>query len=361
MKIVFLSFYSGQIYRGLETYVSEVASRLSKTNEVSIFQAGSDLSHSTKTLNKVMVPMNINWDTPNVHLDGRADFNPGKRLYLNYWSLKIKEFTQKALVKIPKDTDVIIATNSGWQSFLSKTWTIKNHKKLVIPGQSGPGWDDRINLLMHPDVFVSLTSYQESWAKKNSFGTRVEKIPNGVDSERFNPKVKPAITKLPSPLVLCVAALEKNKRINLTIKAVAKTNASLLVLGVGDQKKELENLAMKLLPNRFKIDSVKHDDTPSFYAACNVFTMAPTPAESFGIAYLEAMATNKPVVAPNDSARQEIVGDGGIFTNVEDIDQYSQAINSALSKKWGNQPVNQSKNFSWNAVSQKYEELLKTL
>lgn len=361
MKVAFLSFYRGQVYRGLETYVSEIASRLSKTNDVSIFQAGANVSHPTRELKEIVIPMEVNWDTPNLHLDGRADFDPGKRFYLNYWGLKIKEFTQKALSVIPTDTDVIIATNSGWQSLLSKIWATKNHRKLIIPGQSGPGWDDRINLLLHPNVFISLTSHQENWAKRNSFGTRVEKIPNGVDSERFNPKVKPAKTGLPGPLVLCVAALEKNKRIDLTIKAVAKTKASLLVLGVGDEKKALEDLAAKLLPGRFKIDAVKHDNIPSFYAACDVFTMAPTPAESFGIVYLEAMATNKPVVAPNDSARQEIVGRGGILTNVEDIGQYSQAIDNALTKKWGNEPLNQSRSFSWDTIAQKYEALLKTL
>lgn len=361
MKIVFLSFYSGKVARGLETFVSEVSSRLSKNHEVTVFQTGDNRSDFPPNLNHITVPININWDSPNIHLDGRSDFDIGKRFYLNYWGLKIKEFTHKALSLIPKDTDVVIATNGGWQSILSKIWAVKNRKKLIIPGQSGPGWDDRINLLLHPDVFIALTNHQKNWADKNGFGTRVEKIPNGVDPQKFNPKIKPITTGLKGPLVLCVAALEKNKRVDLTIRAVAKTNASLIILGSGDQKDELESLGNQLLPNRFRINSVPHDETPNYYAACDVFTMAPTPAESFGIVYLEAMATNKPVVAPQDPAREEIVGNGGILTNIENVDSYSEAINAALSKKWGNAPLDQSKNFSWDTVLGKYQLLLEAL
>lgn len=264
----------------------------------------------------------------------------------------------KALKVLEKDTEVIIIAGSGWASLFCRLWTWFYRKKLVIAGQSGPGWDDRISLLCRPNVFVALSNHAKNWAEKAGPGVKTLVIPNGVDLTKFNPKVVPIKINLPKPIFICVAALEPGKRIDLTIKAIGKLRkGSLLVMGAGQSKDDLEKLGDGFLPGRFKIVSVKYADMPKYYAAADVVTMAPHGFESFGIIFVEAMACNKPVVAPDDPIRHEIIGKAGIFVDPEDIDDYANGLEKALEINWKNIPRFQAIKFSWDAIAKKYEEL----
>lgn len=317
MKIAFLSFYSGEVYRGVETYVQELSSRLKAYHEVVVYQGGT--------------------------------------------APTIKDFTKNVLGEIDPGTDVIVATNGGWQSLLCKLWCIKNRKKLVIPGQSGPGRDDRINLFCRPDVFVALTNYQAGWARTNGFGVRVEIIPNGVDLEKFNPQVEPFKIDLPTPIILNVSALTKEKRLDLVIKAMAKTSGSLVLVGKGPQEEQLKKIGEELLPGRFKILSFSHDQMPPVFRAASLFTYATVPWESFGIVLLEAMASGLPVVATDDPIRREIVGEAGLFVNPENTQEYAKTIEKALELKWGDKPKKQAEKFSWDKITEEYNNLFQTL
>ena len=240
-------------------------------------------------------------------------------------------------------------------------WTFWHKAKLVVGGFSGPGWTDRLNLFFHPDAFVALTDFQKNWAQKNSIGVRVEKIPNGVDVLVFNPDVKPIKTNLPRPIFLCVAAFEKNKGIEKTIRAVAAAQkGSLLLIGLGSLENELSKLGRNLLPGRFKIEKV-FEKRSSYYAACDVFTMTPISAESFGMVYLEAMAVGKPVVATDDAIRREIIEEAGLFVNPDNTREYTNALQLALEKNWGDKPRIQARKFSWEEVAKKYDQLFHNL
>jgi glycosyltransferase involved in cell wall biosynthesis len=83
--------------------------------------------------------------------------------------------------------------------------------------------------------------------------------------------------------------------------------------------------------------------------------------EAFGIVYLEALASNLAVVAPNDLARQEIVGQAGILIDPDNISQYANALAKALSRKWNNIPRTQAEKFSWQIVGDKYLKLIEKI
>jgi len=332
MKIAFLSFYSGKSPRGVETYVHELGNRLSVSHDVVVYQSGRELPLAKYHCEEI----------------------PART---------IKSFTLRVLARLAKNTDIVIATNGRWQSFLCRFWTLLYGRKMIIPGQSGPGFDDRFNLLCRPDAFVALTEFQKKWAVKNALGVRIEKIPNGVDPEMFNPKVKPAQIDLPKPVFLCAAGLEKAKNIDLTIKAVAGLKqGSLLVMGDGPLRQELEELAKNLgLGGRIKFMQVDHEKMPAYFAASNVVTMAPIPNESFGIVYLEAMASGKPIVAGDDPIRKEIIGEAGILINPKKTEEYAAGLQKALETNWGDLPHHQAEKFFWNKIAGQYEELFKSL
>lgn len=354
MKIALLSFYSGYVPRGVETYVHELANRLAKHDKVIVFQSGPVLKGAKYETNKIDLP--IDWNQK----DSRGTFR--KLVLLDYWSLLIKAFTQASLKSMPQDIDIVITTNGCWQTILCRMWTKKHNKKHILAGQSGPGLDDRINLLCRPDVFIALTEFQKKWAENNGFGVKVEKIPNGVDLNSFRPDMKPVSLNLPKPVFLCVAGLEKGKRIDLTIKAVSKlTKGSLVVMGSGIDKTNLTILGNKLMPGRIEFLQVKHEEIPAYFSASDIFTMVPVPSESFGIVYVEAMASGLPVVATDDPIRREIVGAAGLFVDPVDTQKYAEALQKALATNWGNKPRQQAEKFSWDNIASQYEQLFKSL
>lgn len=353
MKIVFLSFYKGIVPRGVETFVDELASRLVQNHDITVFQLGSEKNKKYKIKN---INLKMSWpnDTSNSFLS---------KFFLDYYSLKIAQFTLEVAPFLLKENyEIIIPTNGGWQSLFCKIISLIKRSKMAISGQCGPGYDERWNLLCHPDLFISLSRRDELWAKK--YLKNVIKIPNGVDLNKFNPTVAPVIIPLRKPIILCASALSPFKRVDLAIKAVSQLeNASLLVLGQGDNKQRnyIEKLGQTLLKDRFLLKTVPHDKIAPYFNASDLLTFPSHPSEAFGIVLVEAMATNLPVVATDDEVRKEIIGDAGIFINPENIDEYSAALKKALETNWGDKPRLQAENFSWDKISQNYEKELKKL
>lgn len=350
MKIAFLSFYSGEIYRGVETFVHELANRLAGVgHRVTVFQNGPKLPNTKYRAVSVGLPLDL------------TRRSPAASFLFNYYALRIKEFTQVVLEQVD-NVDILFPTNGQWEVLLCRLWASGKRAKVVIAGQSGPGFDDRFNLWMFPDVFVGLTEYQAKWAKGVNPFARVMKVPNGVDLSRFKKKVKPMDFGLPRPVVLDVAALISWKRLDLAIKAMAELDeGSLLLVGKGDKERELEKLGDKLLPGRFKIMSFAHHQMPRVYVSADLFTFPTVSWESFGIAMVEAMASGLPVVASDDPIRREIVGDAGLFVNPENTSEYARALEKTLNTRWGNRPRKQAEKFSWDDIAEKYDKLFRSL
>ncbi len=305
MKIAFINIYQSKVFRGSETFVSELSKRLAKNHEVDVLTS---------------------IDTVRI------------------WKKKY---------------DVIIPTNGRLQAFLVRVITWLYRGKVIISGQSGIGFDDRLNLYSFPDRFVALTDYQLTWAKKKNPFVRSIKIPNGVDIKKFqNDESRLAGEKR----VLSVGALEKNKRHELTIKAVSKIDgASLKIVGKGSEEKKLQDYGRVCLGGRFQIVSLPYNQIERVYKSADVFVFPTVPWESFGIVMLEAMASGLPVVAGSDPIRREVVGDAGILADPADVDNYARAIERALKTNWGDKPRKQAEKFDWDKIADKYEKLLNEL
>lgn len=304
MRIAILNKYQFKVNRGAETYVAELAKRLSQKHEVDILTR-------------------INWQ---------------------------------------KKYDVVIPTNGRVQVFLTRLFTWLTGAKMVVSGQSGMGWDDRLNLYSMPNTFVALSSKALDWAKKVNSLVKSVYIPNGVDLQRF--KNIDLRLKNKTKVVLAVGAFTEQKRHELVIKAVSKLkNVKLIIAGGGGELKEqIYELGIKNLgKDRFEIVETTNGKMPEIYNGADVFTLASRPSESFGIVLVEALASNLPVVATDDPIRKEIVGDAGLFVDPTDTDAYARAIEKALNANWGVKPRKQAEKFDWDNIALQYEELLEKL
>ena len=335
MKIAFINIYQGLHDRGAETYVREVVKGLSVKHKIDIFSGTNMPGNRWPFL----------W-----------------RAYLDPHSMRILSFTIKLLPKLWKEKyDVIIPLNGGWQPALIRLITWLYGGKMIISGQSGIGWDDRNNLWCFPDAFVALSLTAKRWAQRSNPFVKTVYIPNGVDPDKFTPEGKAYKVSLKKPVILCNAALTPAKRIDLVIKAVAKIDASLLVVGDGELKTELNALGNKLMGKSFLIIKVPYAEVDTVYRSADLFTLASLSYFSFEIVLLEAMASGLGVVANKDPIRSEIIADAGVLVNPEDTDNYAWELSSALSRNWDSRPRKQALKFDWNKISDNYDKLFKTL
>jgi len=355
MKIAFLNLYNGIIDRGAETFVKELAQRLSKTNDVTVFQGGEKQGFEKYKVKKISINFNPKKKSKdNVLL---------KRAFLDYQDRSIISFTLKSVPEIWKNRyDVVVPVNGGWMPAILRIVTWLYGGRLVITGQSGIGWDDRNNLWCFPNVFVALSTKAKKWAKRVNPFVKTVYIPNGADIKRFHPEGSKFKTRLKKPIVLCVAALTPTKRVDLVIKAVSKLkDTSLLIAGDGDLKNEIDKLGRRLLGDRFQIIKVPFEKMPSVYRACDVFTIPSMSYYAFEIVLVEAMASGLPVVANKDEIRKEIIGNAGYLVDPVNTEAYSNSIKKALNTDWGNKPRKQAQGFDWNNISKKYEELFQEI
>lgn len=350
-KIAILSFYSGIVERGVENFTFEIAKRLSSEYQVTVLCAG-----------------NMNPERFRVKTYKSRATTPKEtrgliaKFYLDIQSLKILLFSLKIIPAIFKGKyDLLIPTNGGWQTVVMRIVSKFTGAKILITGHAGIGSDDAWNLFFRPDAFVALSKAQFSWASKLTHEVKSYLIPNGVDLSRFNPKVKTKQLNFKKPIVISSSALVPYKRVDLTVKAVAKAGGmSLLVLGDGQLRGTIDSLGKRLLGSRYRRLTVPYQEIASYYKAANVFTLA-SKTEAFGISYLEAMACNLPVVTTADSTREEIIGDAGILTDVQNIEKYAKDLQIASNTRYKNKPYAQALKFSWNKIAQKYSGLIKDL
>ncbi len=354
MKIVFLNIYNGLVNRGAERTTEELVKRLAKIHQLYLIQGGPPKKNN--------LYQTISY-RPFFPKSEDTSFSFFRKYYLDLWSLQILLFTIRSIPFLLKNRFHFISpVNGGWQVVICKIICLITKSKMLIIGRAGIGRDERWNLFWHPDLFIALTKKAYDFAKSIS-SAKIEQIPNGIDLNVFKSQGCRAKITLQRPIILCVGALTPNKNIDKTIQAVSRMKkASLLVIGDGPLKDKLTVMGLRLLgEKRFKIISVKHEDMPKYYRAADLFSLASGEGEAFGNAYLEAMATNIPVVATDDSSRREIIGEAGIFVNPEDIESYATSLQKALSKNFINKPLIQARKFSWNVIIKKYEKLFDLL
>lgn len=353
MRIAILSFYSGHLDRGVETWTHELANRLSKDKyEITVLQNGKTRPDADYAVVETDLPVNSRGS------------RFGESFFLDYWSFLIARFTFKVLPYLWREKfDVVIPTNGRWQALLVRLVTLFCGSKMVVVGHSGvTGRDEIWNAWNFPNAYVGLSSYAREWAKKVNPFIRVSYIPNGVDLQKFKYQYEKIRTGLKRSVILYVGALEPQKRPLLAIRAVAQMkDVSLLMVGKGNLKEEVLALGRKLLGKRFSLKAFPYNKMPAVYRTADVFTNPSTSGYSFEIVLLEAMATNLPVVANNDPVRREIIGDAGILVDPENNVSYSRALIEAVNQDWGERPRTQARKFSWDKVAGQYKDLFDKL
>jgi glycosyltransferase involved in cell wall biosynthesis len=163
--------------------------------------------------------------------------------------------------------------------------------------------------------------------------------PFGVDVNEFSPQQVESLFPADVKVIGTIKTLELNYGIDVLIKAfvLVKKQYSgklkLMICGDGTKEKELKQLAAEtdyhddiLFTGR-----IKQQDVPRYHNMIDIFVNVSL-QESFGVAVVEAMACEKPVVVTSVGGLKEVVEENisGVFVPPSDVEKTASAIISLL-------------------------------
>ncbi|MEB3220961.1 MAG: glycosyltransferase family 4 protein [Candidatus Sericytochromatia bacterium] len=180
---------------------------------------------------------------------------------------------------------------------------------------------------------------------------RVAIVPLGVDTRHFRPVCAAATRarlRVPAeaPVLLYAGRLEARKGVwtllEAFIQVLRRHPEALLVLAGGDPpggptlREALRARAAEAgVADHLRLPGhLTQAELPGLYAACDVF-VAPSPAEPFGLVYLEAMACGRPVVGCHAGGAPEIVTEGvtGWLVPPNDAPGLAARLSAALTSR----------------------------
>jgi len=201
------------------------------------------------------------------------------------------------------------------------------------------GWAYSLKTLNRLDAVTSPTKIAAGLLETVGIKKPVAVISNGIDLQTFKPSNDGAYLaeryNIPAgkPVLLFVGRLDKEKFLDLVIRALAKVASqipvTLVIAGVGAERNKLERLAadLNMQSNIIFTGFVPDEDLPNLYTLADCFIMAGT-AELQSIATMEAMASGLPVLAVRAMALPELVrnGENGFLFEHGNINQMAEQI-----------------------------------
>ena len=165
---------------------------------------------------------------------------------------------------------------------------------------------------------------------KQRFNKNAICIPNIVDTKLFTytPRKKDNIFRFVS-----IGSLKIGKRMDLTIEAFVRAfndndNVTLTIFGEGPERPKLKKLIEKYqVEDKIKLMGLQsRKDIAEFLKKSDCFVLA-SQAETFGVVYIEALASGLPVIATKCGGPECIVNErNGIFVPVDDLDALIEAM-----------------------------------
>ncbi|MCW6160417.1 MAG: glycosyltransferase [Candidatus Micrarchaeales archaeon] len=178
--------------------------------------------------------------------------------------------------------------------------------------------------------------------------SKVSTVPNGVDTDRFNPSIKAGSLRRRlrkdryERIVLYLGRMSKEKRVETLLKAaklLKDDDVRFIMAGAGPSLDKYKHIADRMRLDNVEFTGFVSDKAlPKYYAACDAFCI-PSTFETQGVVCLEAMACGKPVVGADKLALAEIIKNGRNGEKFKSLDsrecarKIKKALNNASSYK----------------------------
>jgi L-malate glycosyltransferase len=201
---------------------------------------------------------------------------------------------------------------------------------------------------------------------------------NFIDFERFKKTNKEHFKKIIAPagerILVHTSNFRKVKRVEDAIlifhQVAQKIPSKLLMIGDGPERQQAEQLCRELGLDHEVRFLGKQDAIEELLAICDLFLM-PSESESFGLAALEAMACEVPVVSSNGGGLPEVNEHGvtGFLSdpgNVDEMAGYAIQLleNEDMLREFRKNALKQAQRFDLNNIlpdyERYYEEIIQT-
>jgi glycosyltransferase involved in cell wall biosynthesis len=189
-------------------------------------------------------------------------------------------------------------------------------------------WDRRTSDNVHSFVAISRHVQQRI---RNFYGRDSEVVYPPADLDQFT-----LAASRPGDFDLLVSALVPYKRVDLAVRAYARSGRRLRIVGTGSEQKRLAALAgpgTEFLG--WRSDSTIRD----LYQSCRLLVFPGE--EDFGIVPVEAQACGCPVVAYRKGGAMETVVENvtGVFFDEQTENSITAAVDKAASMRWEPQAI----------------------
>jgi phosphatidylinositol alpha-1,6-mannosyltransferase len=251
----------------------------------------------------------------------------------------------------------------------------------------GPGVLLLRSIARHVDVVTVISDHTEAAIAPVLRGRRLERLPPGVDPERFQRDRNTAVAAslrerwgIPAdaPVVGCIARLVPRKGQDVLLDAWQEVhprhpNAHLVLVGEGPLRRRIERAARRL-PRAHVVGPVTWSELPAAYAALDVFAMpvrtrfGGLDVEGLGISYLEAQAAGAPVIAGRSGGAPETITDPRVGTVIDgrsrralidELDRWlSDAAARAEARRLGPGLVVP---WAWSTIARRFDALVREL
>ncbi len=235
-------------------------------------------------------------------------------------------------------------------------------------------------------LLTTITEWTETRIAAHARSERVERLPPGVDPDRYRPA--PGLGRslrqrhaIPDDALVvgCVSRLVRRKGQDRLIEVWPRVrrrhpDAWLMIVGDGPLGARLARHPNVRVPDGqiVMVGEVSWDDLPAYYAAMDVFAMpcrtrwGGLDVEGLGIVFLEAQACGVPVIVGDSGGAPEALLDGqtGQVVPGGDRDALVEAIDGWLSSESRRHDVALHgpewvrDNWGWSAISRRFHDLL---
>ena len=170
------------------------------------------------------------------------------------------------------------------------------------------GWRDADRVLKHAAAITTPTQRAADFLERNTHRRNVRPVSCGLRASNYTPD----LTERTANKLVFVGRVTLEKEIDVILRAIPRIdptlNVSLKIVGDGDQRKQLEKLAIELgIASRVTFTGrVTDEELQASLTEASVFVIASV-AELQSIATMEAMASGLPIVAADAMALPHLV------------------------------------------------------
>ena len=279
MKVLHVTKYYPPHIGGIEMHLRDLACQLRKTVEIEVLVANDCSALVREERDGVFITR--------VPCYGRLASQP-----LTWGLAEHMRRSDADLVHIhtPDPLALIAFLRSGHKAKLVITHHSDTVGRQVLKSLVFPWW--RAAMDRASAIIVGSRSFAESSDELRPYRQKWEFIPFGIDYSLLRSN-GPLLAYKP-PIVLYAGRLVPWKGVKCLIEAMRDIDATLLIVGDGPQRKELEACSD---PNTHFLGSLPQSELGRCYRAARVFVLPSVSRnESFGFVQLEAMYSGCPVI-----------------------------------------------------------------